>query len=49
MTRKKQIKDIKIEKEEVMQVNGTAINKLEEKLRVAESTSVRLKLYYDLN
>ena len=38
--KKKQIKEIKIEKDEVMRVKGTEINNLKEKLRVVESTPV---------
>ena len=41
---KKQIKEIKIEKDEVMRVKGTEINNLKEKLRVVESTPVRIRL-----
>ena len=41
---KKQIKEIKIEKDEAMRVKGTEINNLKEKLRVVESTPVRIRL-----
>ena len=41
-SQEKQIKEIKIEKDEVMRVRGTEKNNLKEKLRVVESTSVRL-------
>ena len=39
MPRKKQIKEIKIETDEVMRVKGTEINNLKEKLRVVESNT----------
>ena len=41
---KKQIKEIKIAKDEALRVKGTEINNLKEKLRVVESTPVRIRL-----